>query len=196
MTCIIGYKDRRNHHIYMGGDRMASNSAQYSISTMGHPKVFTKSIHDPENKDKKINILLGYTTSFRMGQLLQYEFAPSFPVDGKLTIKYMVTKFIPELRDAYHEAGYGKKTDAEKMNGGTVLVGSRDGLFKVSDDFSVLELKDDFICIGCGRQLASGALFSLKDNANISIPTKIEKAIEAAAYFCAYVTKECDIIMD
>ena len=196
MTCIIGFKDRQNNRVYMGGDRMAGNTQQYLTLNFAHPKVFTKSVHNLKNTNEKIDILMGYTTSFRMGQLLQYELNLSYPFDGKLTMKHMVTKIIPELRDAYHNAGYGKKDDAEKMNGGTLLVGSRDSLFSVRGDFSVLEVKDNFASIGCGAELACGALFALKNDPVMSIPKKIKTAIEAAAHFSAYVTSECDIIMD
>ena len=60
MTCIVGFTE--NDITWIGGDSFGSNG--YSGQVYKNKKVF-------KMKDNK-NIIAGYTTSFRMGQILQY----------------------------------------------------------------------------------------------------------------------------
>ena len=61
MTCIVGVVDKGIVH--MAGDKLGSNGFTKGISV--RPKVF-------HNGD----FLVGYTTSFYMGQLLEFEWVP------------------------------------------------------------------------------------------------------------------------
>ena len=58
MTCVVGLIE--DNTIYLGADSLGSNG--HSKSEYRFPKVF-------QNGD----FLIGYTSSFRMGQMLQYE---------------------------------------------------------------------------------------------------------------------------
>jgi len=57
MTCIVGLIDKESKKIYMGGD--SAGVANYSLSVRKDPKVF-----------KRYGFIFGFTSSFRMGQLL------------------------------------------------------------------------------------------------------------------------------
>ena len=66
MTIIAGYADGKN--TWMAGDRAASGNS--SCICLAKPKIFTKTIEGCGE------VVIGYTTSFRMGQLLEYKFSP------------------------------------------------------------------------------------------------------------------------
>jgi len=114
MTCIVGYKDNRGK-IFMAGDRMAANTGRYETYPTAHPKVFYKGVSIAEGDGSYTSkMIIGYTTSFRLGQLMEYKLEiPKFKV-GESNMSYMVEKFIPSLIDLIDKNYYGKKSDAEK----------------------------------------------------------------------------------
>ena len=72
MTCIVGVVD--NGKVYMGGD--SAGVGGLCIETRKQPKVF-------RNGD----FLIGYTDSFRMGQLLQYKMSPPRYFEGDFSCR-------------------------------------------------------------------------------------------------------------
>lgn len=60
MTCIIGYKDIKNERVYIGADSLCSNDHSRAIRS------------DPKFFKYNESIIFGFTTSYRMGQLLMY----------------------------------------------------------------------------------------------------------------------------
>lgn len=112
-----------------------------------------------QRADKKVfrvgEFLIGFTTSFRMGQLLQYSLRlPSVEDDLH---RYMVTKFVDAVRECLKAGGYAKKEN-EVEEGGTFLVGVRGRLFKVVSDYQVGESLYPYDAAGCGEAYALGAL--------------------------------------
>ena len=61
MTCITGMV--RNGHVYMAGDLMGSNG--FTGRVYPDSKVFTNG-----------DFIVGYTSSFRMGQILEWNWHP------------------------------------------------------------------------------------------------------------------------
>jgi len=169
MTCIIGLVE--NGKVYMGGD--SAGVAGYSITTRKDSKVF-------KNKD----FLMGFTTSFRMGQLLQYRL--TLPEVGDDIERYMCTDFIDAVRTTLNEYGYGS-IESNKQNGGQFLVGYKDRLFKIDTDYHVGWSDTPFFAIGCADEIANGAMHVLHGIELLSPKKKITKALEAAAYFSAGV---------
>ena len=152
MTVIIGYADGKN--VWMVGDEAGSNDEFHSC--VKHSKVFVC------NK----NILIGYTSSFRMGQILEH--GTKFPAirKGSDIYKYMCTTFADKILETFEKAKYAKISNNEAI-GGTFLVGIFGRLFKVQDNFSILEYKTPFSACGCGYQYALAsmeAMETLKDS--------------------------------
>jgi hypothetical protein len=84
MTCIAGIA--QGGKVYIGGDSagVAGNS-QLDVRT--DRKVFLSG-----------DFVMGFTTSFRMGQLIQYAFTPPKRHPDKDVMAYMVTEFVDGLR--------------------------------------------------------------------------------------------------
>lgn len=206
MTCIVAYKDI--DRIFMGGDDIAaySDSASYDKRSYTHSKVFSKtlknkvSIKHPNSNSR--TVLIGYTTSFRMGQILEYNFElPEFdPETISSNMEYMVKFFIPALYNLFDEHLYIKKSDAGEASGGEFIVAFEDNIFTISDDFSVMEFEEPYTCVGCGESYALGALHVASKHMStnsIDVPNGeniVRAALKAAAKFSGFVGDKTNII--
>lgn len=177
MTVIIGFT--KNNTIYMGGDRRGSNG--YSYKNVEHPKVF-----------KNGEFLIGYTSSFRFGEILQYDFKPPQQskdiTDNK---EFMVSKFIPALREALEKGKYSKN-DFEGRSG-CALIGYRGSLYELQGDWSILESSNKICSVGSGQDFAMGVMFALKDG-NISSRKLIAKTVEIVSQLDPNVSEKCDVL--
>jgi ATP-dependent protease HslVU (ClpYQ) peptidase subunit len=168
MTAIVGLVHRRT--VYIGGD--SAGASGWSLTVRADSKVFHNG-----------GYLFGFTTSFRMGQLIRYALKPPKPA-GELE-RFMATKFIDALRDCLKDGGWARK-EAEREEGGTFLVGIKGRLFTVHEDYQVAEAADGYAAVGCGDEIALGALFA---TAGTRMPPerRVETALRAAERFSAGV---------
>lgn len=180
MTCIIGIIDKKNSKVYMGCDSCASAGSDKIIRK--DKKVF-KSEYNP-------NFLIGFTSSYRMGQLLMYAEDKVFPSESDLkknnievNHKFMVTQIIPKIQELFEEGGFG-----EKDEGGEFLIAYKNQLYKIYSDFQVEESSIDYNACGCGEKYAVGSLFSLS-NSKKDLIKKIHIGLQSATYFSGGVDK-------
>ncbi|MFW6016921.1 MAG: hypothetical protein ACOCRK_10825, partial [bacterium] len=134
--------------------------------------------------------LMGFTTSFRMGQLLRYKFNPPEHLEYIDTYNYMVTDFIDAVRNCLKDGSFAQK-DLEQESRGTFLVGYKGRLFKIYNDYQVEETVDNYNAIGCGEQIALGSLYSTK---NTPPRERIKIALEAAERYSTGVNRPFKII--
>lgn len=146
MTCIVGTVDD-DGTVWMGGD--SAGVAGLSLTVRKDPKVFRAG-----------PFLVGFTSSFRMGQLLQFGLPIERWSEDRAKCEpyeFMVTGFIPVVRRILGDGGFRKKSnDAEE--GGTFLVGYRGRLFRIDSDFQVGESAENYDACGCGEDVARGAI--------------------------------------
>lgn len=165
MTCIIGFVHKNK--VYIGGD--SAGVAGLDIQIRADEKVFRNG-----------PFIMGFTSSFRMGQLLRYVFEPPEHPEGMDDNKFMVAVLIPKIKECFKEGGYQSTKDgAEK--GGSFLVGYREKLYEIDSDYQVGILADNIASVGCGSQVALGAMYGLT-NSNLSPSDKIRKALEITSY--------------
>lgn len=181
MTCIVGITDPKTKKIYIGADSTASDG--WRKSDLITPKVFIL-----QNK-----FLIGFTTSFRMGQVLQYDFTPPPHKRGSSVDKYMVSVFIKALRKCYLDSGFASKNN-EKERGGECLIGYKGHLFRIQDDYSVLETLHYYDAVGSGYLVALGSLYTSITNSKKSNKQKILIALEAATKHIATVGEPYTIL--
>jgi len=168
MTCIVGLKHKGG--IYIGGDSAcAENSFLYA------------------RKDTKVfkvgEFIYGYTSSFRMGQLLRYKFKPPQRELAQDVFEYMTTDFIDALRECFNKAGYAEVKNGME-SGGDFLVGYQNRLFEIRSDYQAGESILDYHSCGCGREVALGAMYASE---GLNPEARIQKALEAAERFNPYV---------
>ena len=169
-TCIVGLVNKGI--VYMGGD--SAGVSGYDITTRVDTKVFIK-----ETGSEKM--LIGYTSSFRMGQLLRFSFlAPKRPT-GMDVYEYMATDFINYVRHSFKEGGFAANKEGVE-SGGTFLVGYCGRLFTIHNDYQVGENVYGYDACGCGKDYAMSSLYST--NGLIKNPEKrLKIALSSAEEF-------------
>ena len=137
MTCIVGVVHKGR--VWIGGDSAGVDG--WALQVRADSKVFRRG-----------PFVLGFTTSFRMGQLLRYGLQiPLHPPHIEVE-QWMATAFIDAVRECLKGGGFAQKKD-EQETGGTFLVGYRSHLFAVHDDYQVGQAIDGYDAIGSGAQI-------------------------------------------
>lgn len=128
---------------------------------------------------------MGFCGSFRMGQVLRFDLKPRLQPDGMDDYEYMVTHFISDVRGVLKNAGFAHVKHGVET-GGEFLVAYRDGLYQVEEDFQVGINAGNYVAIGSGATVASGAMAIL--TADEVEPAKaIRRALKVASEQDAFV---------
>ena len=179
MTCIIGLI--KNKKVYIGGDSAGVGGLDVTIRR--DSKVF-----------KTGKFIMGYTSSFRMGQLLRFKLKVKDQTEEQNDYEYMCTTFIDAVRKCLEDNGYAE-IDNNKEKIGQFLVGYNDRLYYIGSDLQVGESYDKFDSVGCGESYAKGALEILLKSSKKDTPqTTIKKALETVVKFSAGVRPPFNIV--
>lgn len=168
MTCIVGVADERG--VWIGGD--SAGVSGWLSHVRADTKVFERG-----------PFIMGFTTSFRMGQLLRHALdvpqqPPNQPID-----EFLATTFVDAVRKCLKDGGMAKK-ESDVESGGTFLLGYHGSLYRVGNDYQIAETIDGVDAVGAGNELALGALWATAADE----PTdRITTALEAAAHYSAAV---------
>ena len=157
--------------IYMGAD--SAGVAGYDLTVRADRKVFTNGPY-----------VIGFTSSFRMGQLLRWKLNDP-DRDPRVDVeKFMCTAFVDAVRALMNENGCG-----HRMNNvdscGNFLVGYAGRLFNIGGDYQVGENSEGFDAVGCGDNLALGALYATRGHPDPR--ERLLLALETAERFSAGV---------
>ena len=182
-TCIIGYNDKKKKVLYIGGD--SAGVSNFNIVVRKDSKVFKVS-------RLQRNIIIGYTSSFRMGQLLRYKFAIPEQNKSQSDYEYMVTAFIDATIRCLKNNNYTTLKDGS-ISGGCFIVGYRNSLYVIEEDFQVGEVYDNFVSVGCGEILAKGAMAVL-DTLKINPKEKVLKALEIVSKYNGAICPPFNIV--
>jgi hypothetical protein len=168
MTCIAAVAHEGN--VWMGAD--SAGVAGFALTVRRDPKIYRVG-----------EFLFGFTSSFRMGQLLGYQFTPPTHHREWSAERYMATVFIDALRGTMKAGGFaGTERGAEVA--GEFLAGYRGRIFRIGCDYQVGENVESFDAVGCGADIALGALHSTRDKAPRN---RVILALQAAEAFSAGV---------
>lgn len=167
MTCIVGITT--GSKVYIGGD--SAGVGGWSLTIRADQKVFRRG-----------DYVFGFTSSYRMGQILQYN--AELPAPPREDVhKFMVRDFVEAVRKALRDGGY-TKIDSNREEGGTFLVGCRARLFAIESDFQVVETTVGFDAVGSGADIARGALTA---SPRLSPERRVRTALSAAEQWNAGV---------
>ena len=170
MTCIVGLVE--NGKVYIGGD--SAGVSGFDLRIRQDDKVFAKN-----------GMVFGFTSSFRMGQILRYSL--SIPDHDPRTddYAYLCTDFVDALIKCFKEKEYATIKNSE-VSGGIFLVGYKGNLYRIESDFQVGKVRQKYDACGCGEYYALGALRSLEEAGKEPIEI-VEHALSVAEYFSAGV---------
>lgn len=179
MTCIVGVETDKG--VLIGAD---------SAGTGG----WSQTIRADEKVWKSGEFVYGFTSSFRMGQLLRYKLSlPRLPNPGVSQgerDRWMTTEFIDAVRKTLKDGGFAKVENGVE-EGGVFLVGWRGSLYTVFSDFQVGRSVRGEHAVGSGGELARGALFVAKGEPR----SRVKKALEAASLYSAAVAPPFKILL-
>ena len=178
MTCIVGLV--HDNKVYIGGD--SAGVAGYDITLRRDEKVF-----------KNGKMVFGFTTSFRMGQLLRYSLKIPAHRAGVDDFKYLCTTFMDSVMKCFKEKGFAKVKNNEE-EGGTFLLGYKGKLYQVCGNFQVGQSFLPYDSVGCGYAYALGTMRALTEVENMTPEEKIIAALECAEHFSAGVKSPFKII--
>lgn len=173
MTCIVGWVD--DGRIVMGGD--SAGVAGYSLTVRADTKVFRNG-----------PMLFGFTDSFRMGDLLRFSLTiPDHDprVDDR---KYLATTFVDAVRACLKTGGFASKNN-EVERGGNFLLGYKGRIYEIGSDYQVGAPLDGYAAVGCGFEIALGALYALRSVRAVDARERVETALAAAERFSAGVRR-------
>lgn len=173
MTCIVGVAEGES--VMIGGD--SAGVSGWDLTVRADTKVFRVGPY-----------VMGFTTSFRMGQLLRYSFRPPEP-DAWDVDAFMATAFVNEVRQCLKDGGYARAKDGGE-HGGTFLVGYKGLLYAIEDDYQIARSQDGYMAVGSGRDYALGSLHSTGGPPHV----RVQRALEAAAHHCAAVAAPFTIL--
>ena len=172
MTTIVGVV--KNGHVILGADSQVTSGSRPN----SHPKM--------QKITNNNGYLIAGSGDSTPCDILQYIFIPPVPTttERKNLYKFMITKFVPAMREVLEENGY--KPDSNDKDAGFDMLFAFDGeLFEIGDDFSVLLNGDGIYGIGSGSGIAIGALYAGKT---------VEESLEYAAKNDIYTSGPFQIV--
>lgn len=169
MTCIVGIETRTG--VILGADSLSASD--YVQQTARIPKLFRVGPY-----------LFGFTTSFRMGDLLRHQLELPPPPKTRLH-RHIVKAVIPILRECLREGGFLSSKDGAEV-GGEFLLAVGGGLFHVASDYQVGQSAFGYDAAGGGQAVALGALAV---TAGQTPRRRLRLALEAAERHCMGVRR-------
>ena len=171
MTAIAGFV--HDGHVWIGGD--SAGVAGWDLTLRADQKVFRNG-----------EFLIGFSGSFRSGQLLRYSFKPPTHKENQDIYEFMVVDFVDAMRACLKAGGLAKReNEVETTDNGWALIGYRGRLFCMCPDYQIGEALDPFDAIGCGSLICRGAMYAEADE---TIPEdRVLTALKAAEHMNAGV---------
>jgi ATP-dependent protease HslVU (ClpYQ) peptidase subunit len=161
VTTIIGVV--KNGHVILGADSQVTSQSRPNM----HPKM--------QKITNNNGYLIAGSGDSTPCDILQHIFIPPVPTiaERKDLYKFMITKFVPAMREALDENGY-------KLDGV-----DKDAGFEIDSDFSVLLNGEGIYGIGSGSPFAIGAL---------SMGGTVEQSLEIAVKNDIYTSGPFQIV--
>lgn len=165
MTCIVAMIE--DGKVWMGADHLGSDGF-IKTEYVKNDKVF-----------KNGDFLIGYTTSFRMGQILQYSWSQPTRPEGVSDDVYFYKHVLNSFHQCFKDNDYGQKRD-EDWSFGEFLVGWKGRLFVVQNSIALEH--ERFASVGSGCYHALGAMKALALSGYLEGPQQtLEIALEVAS---------------
>lgn len=174
MTCIVGIE--KDGKVYIGGDSASVDGGNLNVDIVTTPKIFIRDEY-----------IMGYTTSWRMGQILNFcGSLPTPPAESETVNdldKFMVTTFIPKVQKIFEQENFIPQHSDVKHGGGSFLVGTRGRLYTVHGDWQCIHQSRGWDAVGCGGSFALGSLYATRSCQHWEISIRINEALACAAYY-------------
>jgi len=162
MSVVVGFVGENG--VYLAADGQATDGWQRI--EMVAPKVF-----------RCPPLVIGCVGTMRLVQILS-TFLTLPKSDSHDPLDFLVRYFVPAVQEILKEHGY---LQDDKIAGECLIVaGNR--LFRLSDDFQVVEREGGYDAIGSGAEYALGAIEALKDH-DLPADSVVSAAVKVAMAF-------------
>lgn len=157
MTCVVGI-------------RIPGEGAVLGADSLGGSSTSWNDIASPKLYQPRLWLALGFTTSWRYGQVLGHELTTALPPDGVCekqidqqgVLHWAVRTLVPTMREVLKAAGYATREN-EHETAGTCVVAIRDHVMRVQDDYAVVEPRSGVVACGSGDDAARVAAAAARD---------------------------------
>jgi hypothetical protein len=166
MTCIVGIETPQG--VMLGADSISGDTGSWTCWTADVPKLFRLGQY-----------VLGFTSSWRMGDLLRHQLRLAPPPATRVH-RHMVVAVVPAIRACLKEGGFATTKDGAEV-GGFFLIGTNGQLFQIGSDYQVNRSTHGYNAVGVGRDIALGALAATERGAP---RRRLRLALEAAGKHC------------
>lgn len=166
MTCIVGWSE--NNKVTLSCDSRGSNGHKYVT-----------------RKDSKIfevgDFVFGFTSSYRMGQIIKYHFNPPTRKEGVSDEQYLHVDILEHIIKILTDRGYNRVNNNE-VTGGFFIIGWHGKLYEVECDYQIAQFHTKYAAVGCGEDYAKSCLWTLEQTkSKLSVKERLEMAIRCAA---------------
>ena len=196
MTCIIAHTNGKSS--FIAGDKLGSNGFTKSVQT--ESKVFEKEfikINDDAGLTRTKEIMaIGYTTSFRMGQLLTYSLNLPLQDANETFPQYLVLKVIPIIRTMFKDE-WGYRDASQDVGGGQFIILHNHIIYEVQEDFAVLQPKTQITAVGSGTYHAIAAMeayIEVQDETKVELHNRVKSIFKIVSDNVTSVSSEFDIL--
>ncbi len=188
MTCIVAITDGRI--VIIGGD--SAGVGGHELRLRADLKVFRVGCY-----------AIGFTTSFRMGQILRYGTdlpEPPAEISPAELERFLVTELVPTVRQSFASHGFartarfaspgeaGVSEDGQDV-GGLFLLGVAGQIFEIRKDYQLARPAAPYSAVGRGAPVALGALHALETVPDLSLRERLVRALEAAEAYSTVVRR-------
>jgi hypothetical protein len=165
MTCILAISNGKR--VLIGGD--TAGSAVDGKEVYSFPEASKIFVTGP--------YAVGFTTSYRAGQILRYGVEwPEPPADAAALERFLVVDLVDALRGGLKAGGW-ERTHEGVVSGAQIVIGLGAAIFMVTQDYAVLPMR--FAAIGNGRLPAYGALH-VTEGLEMPLSERAHLALQAA----------------
>lgn len=154
MTCIVGVEWEGG--VVLGADSCGSAGGKTVLRADEKLYRVEQETADGEAKRRE-ELLLGFTSSYRMGQILRWRLELPYCPAGMTELEYMQTRFVDAVRKALADGGWLEKKD-ERESAGHFLAAWRGRLYHVEGDLQVGRYVNGYDATGSGCLAALGSL--------------------------------------
>ena len=175
MTCVVAKVE--DGKIFMVADKCGSDG--YTKILVDRPKVFING-----------GFIIGYTTSFRMGQLLEFTWSPPEQLSSQSDEVFIYKVVVESIKNTLKSDGFATDT-----SGGSFLFGYKGVLYEMQPDYAIFKIPS-YSAVGCGSEEAKAVMYTLDQiGYEGSMEECLVLAVKASSVSKAGVSSEYDYLV-
>jgi len=167
MTIIVGLIT--DEGVYMGCDSLGSR--ELTAQSMTNAKIIEKD-----------DLMIGFSGHPRANNLLKYSLDPPKRKVIQSIEEYIHKDLLESIKKCMISGNYAKLVNNKVDMESRFLISYQGRLFELETNFSIIEYKDSYVCIGSGFYHAQASLYT-SEKTDLTPEERIKLAIECSNEF-------------